>query len=363
MRLPDFKVEQWMNVYEGQAVYNLTDTCAKALTVQELLDLEPMDLNHIRLDYGEITGDRELKKRIVELYKTGSIDTVTTCHGCLEANDLVMNTLLEPGDEVIICQPSYQQFEDIPKSLGCIVHKVELDESNHWLPKLEDFKKYLGPKTKMIILNNPNNPTGTLLDEAYLTALAALCRPFGTYIFCDEVYRGFSDEPSISDLYENGISTSSLSKVYALAGLRFGWIKANTDVIHAINVRRDYTMISTGPWIDALADLALRHREELVQRNVELIHKNKAAVRSWLETESRYSVELPASGTVAFMKYHFDLPSETLAKQLLADTGVFFVPGSCFDHEYHVRLGLAQDPKILKQGLSVLSDWTNRHVG
>ena len=99
----------------------------------------------------------------------------------------------------------------------------------------------------MIILNNPSNPTGTEYSNEFLNELIEICEPNDTYIFCDEVYRGLNNEVSISDMYENGISTSSLSKVFSLAGLRLGWIKANEYVIHKINVRRDYSMISTGP--------------------------------------------------------------------------------------------------------------------
>ena len=115
MRLPDFKVEQWMNDYENDAIYNMTDTCVKSLTLQELLDLEDFDFSNLILDYGQVTGDIELKKEILSLYEHGTIDNITTAQGCLQANELVMNTLLEKGDEVISVVPGYQQFVDVPK--------------------------------------------------------------------------------------------------------------------------------------------------------------------------------------------------------------------------------------------------------
>lgn len=128
MKLPDFKVEQWMNDYENDAIYNMTDTCVKALTLQELLDFENIDFSNLTLDYDQITGDVELKKEILSLYASGTIDNITTAQGCLQANELVMNTLLEKGDEVIAIVPGYQQFVDIPKSIGCKVSLIELDE-------------------------------------------------------------------------------------------------------------------------------------------------------------------------------------------------------------------------------------------
>lgn len=361
MRLPDFKVEQWMNDYENDAIYNMTDTCVKALTLQELLDLEDFDFNELTLDYGQITGDVELKKEILSLYERGTIDNITTAQGCLQANELVMNTLLEKGDEVICVVPGYQQFVDIPKSIGCKVNLIELDERD-WRIDVEKFKRMLNASTKMIILNNPSNPTGTEYSKDFMNLLIEACKPYGTYILCDEVYRGLNQEVSISDIYENGISTSSLSKVFSLAGLRLGWIKANEYVIHQINVRRDYSMISTGPLVDKLGRIALKHKDELVLRAKSIISSNKNIVREWLKENPRFDCVLPNGGTVCFLKYYFDLKSETFAKLLLAEKGVFFVPGSCFDKEYYFRLGLAQDSKQFKAGLDELSNFVDEHL-
>ena len=361
MRLPDFKVEQWMNDYENDAIYNMTDTCVKALTLQELLDLEDFDFNELTLDYGQITGDVELKKEILSLYERGTIDNITTAQGCLQANELVMNTLLEKGDEVICVVPGYQQFVDIPKSIGCKVNLIELDERD-WRVGVEKFRKILNSSTKMIILNNPSNPTGTEYSKDFMNLLIEACQSYGTYILCDEVYRGLNQEVSISDIYENGISTSSLSKVFSLAGLRLGWIKANEYVIHQINVRRDYSMISTGPLVDKLGRIALKHKDELVLRAKSIISSNKNIVREWLKENPRFDCVLPNGGTVCFLKYYFDLKSETFAKLLLAEKGVFFVPGSCFDKEYYFRLGLAQDSKQFKAGLDELSNFVDEHL-
>ena len=361
MRLPDFKVELWMNDYENDAIYNMTDTCVKALTLQELLDLEDFDFNELTLDYGQITGDVELKKEILSLYERGTIDNITTAQGCLQANELVMNTLLEKGDEVICVVPGYQQFVDIPKSIGCKVNLIELDERD-WRVGVEKFKRLLNASTKMIILNNPSNPTGTEYSKDFMNLLIEACKPYGTYIFCDEVYRGLNQEVSISDIYENGISTSSLSKVFSLAGLRLGWIKANEYVIHQINVRRDYSMISTGPLVDTLGRIALKHKDELILRAKSIISSNKNIVREWIKVNPRFECVLPSGGTVCFLKYYFDLKSETFAKLLLAEKGVFFVPGSCFDKEYYFRLGLAQDSKLFKAGLDELSNFVDEHL-
>lgn len=322
MRLSDFKVEQWMNDYENDAIYNMTDTCVKSLTFQELLNLERLDFSKITLDYGQITGDIELKKEILSLYETGSIDNITTTQGCLHANELVMNTLLNRGDEVITVVPGYQQFVDVPKSIGCKVHLIDLSEED-WQVDIEAFSLKMNEKTKMIILNNPSNPTGTEYSKDFLVKLVKLCKKYGTYILCDEVYRGLNHEVSMSDLYDKGISTSSLSKVFALAGLRLGWVKASQDVIHQINVRRDYSMISTGPLVDQLGLIALKNKEKLILRAKNMILENKKIVQDWLKENPYFEFVMPKGGTVGFLKYYFDLKSESFAKLLLVEKGVF----------------------------------------
>ena len=195
-----------------------------------------------------------------------------------------------------------------------------------------------------------------------LNQIVDVARNVDAYVLCDEVYRGLNQEVSISDIYENGISTSSLSKVFSLAGLRLGWIKANEYVIHQINIRRDYSMISTGPLVDKLGWIALKHKDELILRAKNIISTNKNIVREWLKENPRFECVLPSGGTVCFLKYYFDLKSETFAKLLLAEKGVFFVPGSCFDKEYCFRLGLAQDSKLFKSGLDELSNFVDEHL-
>lgn len=361
MILNDFKVEQWMNDHEKDAVYNLTDTCAINLTLDQLLELESLDFSKIVMDYGDITGDIELKKEILSLYTSGTIDQITTTHGCIQANELVMATLLEKGDHVITCIPGYQQFSDYPRSIGCTVSELMLDEEKGWMIGIQDFVNAIQDNTKMIILNNPNNPTGTLMKDEFLLKLVDLVKDKGIYILCDEVYRGYetNDVSSISDLYELGISTSSLSKLYGLAALRLGWIKANKEIIDQINVRRDYALISTGPLVDKLGAIALKHKEISLRKSYETVQKNKQIIISWLKENPKFSLVMPESGTVSFLKYSMPISSVELCMKLLKETGVFFVPGECFGIENHLRLGLAKESDLLMQGLNILSNWTN----
>lgn len=359
MKIADFQTEQWMNQYEGRAVYNMTDTCVSPLTYQELLSYDTEHLlSSVKLDYGSITGDVRLKQEILHLYQSGTNENITMAQGCLQANELVMETLLGPEDTVIAYTPSYQQFIDLPRSIGCRVITLPLYEEDQWQPHIFDLKQAFQQNIRMVIMNNPNNPTGTVFSQEYLKELYALAKQSNTYILCDEVYRDPS-LASISDAYEKGISTSSLSKLFSLAGLRSGWIKGPKEVIDAINVRRDYSIISTGPLTDTLSLLALQHRTELLSRSASLIQQNKDLLIDWLKDNPHFSIVLPFPGTVSFLKYHASILSTELAKGLLDQYGVFYVPGACFQCESHLRLGLTADPEKFKKGLELTAAYLN----
>lgn len=361
MKIEDFLTEQWMNDYETRAVYNLTDTSCKALSWPQLYELAKPLLQDVKLDYGAIPGDAALRKEILSLYQDDKQETLTLCNGALNGNELVMNLLLNPGDHVITIAPGYQQYVTLPERLGCSVTQIPLDEKD-WSFSLEDAEKAIQPNTRLFVFANPSNPTGTWLNKEKLEGLAELCRKHDLWILCDEVYRIPSRQAaSIADLYEKGIVTSSLSKLFGLAGLRLGWIKGNPQLIHDINVYRDYSFISTGPLIDRLALAALQNKEQLIRKAGKTIRENRKIISEWLESSKEFDLVLPEHGTVCFLHYHRDADSKTLAKDLLEKEGIFFVPGSCFGKEGYLRLGLGQEHEDLASVLGRLEAFMARY--
>ena len=368
MYLKEFDVETWMTNHEQNCQYNLADTCVSDMSIHELESLIQKDLMgdlmHMRMDYGPITGSDSLKDAILSLYKTGTRGNIAVAHGAINANEHVMDTLLNKGNHIIALTPSYEQFYSYPASLGCDYDLVELDEGNNWEPVIEDFKKLIKPETKMFILNSPNNPTGTVIKQSLMEELIELARSHSIYILVDEIYRGMNNTlcDSISDMYELGIATASLSKVYSFAGLRLGWIKGPKELIDEINFRRDYTIISTGPWNDYLATVVLQHKDQILDRSRHIILENKRILKEWLEKEDLVECVIPEDGTVCFLHYLFDMPSKELCEKLQNDTGVFFVPGMAFNKEYHLRFGFTSDSKIIKEGLETFSSWIHSHI-
>ena len=367
MKIDFFDVEAWMTEHEKDYRYNLAETCVDSMNVNDLLkmvedkDAVINDLLKTKLDYGPIEGSKRLRKAIAKLYETGDLDNISISHGCINANELVLISLLEKGDHLISITPTYQQMYSFPESFGVETDLVELKEGNDWLPDLDDFKRAIKDNTKMICLVNPNNPTSTMFSKEFLMKLIEIAKAHQLYILCDEVYQGLSDdEVSISDLYDLGIATSSLSKITSYAGLRIGWIKANHKIIKMINDRRDYHIISTGYINDYLATIVVENYDKILKRSRKIIETNRQILIDWLEKEPLVDCVVPKVGTIAFLKYKLPIKSKELCIELQKDTGVFFVPGACFNQEYHLRFGFANNSKDIKIGLELFSKWLHK---
>lgn len=371
MKIKDFGVERWMDLYETQCTYNLAETCVESLTVDELLTLAGKqnsildELRPLKLTYGAIEGSMRLRDAISSMYARQSPANVIVTHGAIGGNALVYQTLVEPGDTVISVLPTYQQHYSIPESYGADVRILKLREENGFLPDLAELRSLVNDKTRLIAINNPNNPTGSLMDEAFLTEIGDIARSCGAYVLCDEVYRGTDQHgtgytASIADVYERGISTGSMSKTYSLAGLRLGWIAGPKDLIHAVAIHRDYNTISVGMIDDHFASIALENREAILARNHDIVRTNLAILDAWVAKEPAISYIKPKSGTTALLKFDLPISSLQFCTELIEQTGVMFTPGSALDMEGYVRIGYANNRNVLETGLAKVSEFLGR---
>ncbi|MEK4342098.1 aminotransferase [Brevibacillus sp. FSL L8-0710] len=368
MQVKPFKVEEWMNEYEMDAVYNIAETCVDSLTVEELIRLsdEPErffgELAKMKLTYGHIEGSPEFRSLVAGLYKTMKPENVISMNGAIGANFLLLYSLVEPGDEVITVHPTYQQLYSVPESFGAQVKLLGLRPENGFYPDLGELRSMVSPKTKLICINNPNNPSGALIGEEMLREIVEIARSVDAYLLCDEVYRGLHQDPevvvpSIADLYEKGISTGSLSKVFSLAGLRLGWIAGPLAVIKECVKHRDYNTISCGMIDDVLAVHALKNYDKIMDRNLGIVRTNLQILDDWVQNEPLISYVKPQAGTTAMLKYELDIPSEEFCIDLFKTTGAFLTPGSCFDMEGYVRIGYACATDVLRDGLAKVSEY------
>ena len=368
MKIKVFGVEQWMNEWETKCAYNVAETCVESITVKELLQMagvtpEQMtqDLMSKKLTYGWIEGSAKVRELIAGLYQKQSAANVVTSHGCIGANMLIHETLVEPGDHVISVIPTYQQHYSIPESFGANIETLRLKPENGFLPDLNELRAMVKPDTKLICINNPNNPTGALMDEAMLREICDIARSVDAWLLCDEVYRGLTQSeeysPSVADLYEKGISTGSMSKVFSLAGLRFGWIAAPKELIAAVLYHRDYNTISVGMLDEYFAELALGAKDKILERNRAIIRENLQILDDWVKTTPRVSYVKPKAGTTAFVHIDTKLTSHEFCERLVKEKGVMFTPGSALHTEGFVRIGYANNKEVLKKGLELTSEF------
>lgn len=370
MHIREFGVEVWMNANETRCELNLAETCVASLTVQELLDLAGKsnsgldDLLPMRLTYGAIEGSDRLRRAVASLYETKSAADVLVTHGAIGANALVYQALTGAGDVVVSVLPTYQQHYSIPESLGAEVRPLWLRAEDGFLPDRDRLRE-LARGAKLIALANPNNPTGALIDRPMLEEIVAIAREAEAWILADEVYRGVDQEgggftASLADLYEKGVSIGSMSKAYALAGLRLGWIVAPKEVLSAAMIHRDYNTISVSMIDDHFAALALESRDRVLARSLEITRGNLALLAEWVAGEPLISWVRPRSGTTAFLRYEVPISSEMFCARLLEETGVLLVPGSAFDMDGHVRIGYANSLDVLRDGLGRMSGFLRK---
>ena len=366
MNIKPFAVEEWMNEYEVGALYNIAETCVDSVSLDELFELKGenkedflKDFCSRRLTYGDIWGSEALRGGISKLYHTIKADEVVLTHGAAGANYHVFCSLISAGDRVVSIMPTYQQLYSIPESIGADVAIMHLKQENDYLPDLDELKSLVTPGTKIICINNPNNPTGALMSRELLESIVEIARGVGAYILCDEVYRHLTQEDewceSIVDLYEKGISVSSMSKVFSLAGLRMGWIATHDEEARkAFLSHRDYNLISCGMFDDEIASIALRHSDVMLRRNRHIVRENLAILDDWIKENPHFFYTRPKAGTTALVYYDFDIPSYEFCKRMYRETGAFVTPGDCFEQPRSMRVGYACDVNTLKDGLAAV---------
>jgi aspartate/methionine/tyrosine aminotransferase len=367
VHIEPFFVEQWMNAHETTATWNIAETCVHSLTLGELLELSGdadgvlRSLRETWLGYGDIVGSPRLRAAIASLYgeRIGP-DNVLTANGAIGANFMALYALVEPGTSVVSVQPTYQQLYAVPGSLGAEVYTVRLLEEDGYVPDVDAIRAACDARTGLVILNNPNNPTGALINEPLLREIVAVAREHDAWLFCDEVYRRLEHEPgatapSVADLYEKGVSSGSMSKSYSLAGLRTGWVAGPVEVIERCLEVRDYTTISVGVLDDALAAVALEHLDAVLARSLEMVRGNLALVDEWMASEPRLRFVRPRAGTTALVRYEYDIPSVSFCQGLFDCNGAFVVPGAAFGEERAFRLGYACRRETLEGGLAAVS--------
>jgi aspartate/methionine/tyrosine aminotransferase len=362
LRVESFRVEKWLNEYEHDVEVNVSETCVEPFTIGEFLHLMGREnfFNEMwdtQLTYGYIPGSPGLRTGISKLYEGVGPENILVAGGAIGANFLVFYSLVEPGDNIVSIVPTYQQLYSVARSFGADVTLLKLKMEDGWLPDIDELRGFVDGRTKLIVINNPNNPTGSLIGDEMMKEICEIAEEAGAYLLDDESYRGVYVDPSdrvssVVELYDKGIATGSFSKPLSLTGLRLGWIAANEGVISLCEDRRDYTTISNGMIDDALATLAVENVDRIMKRNAEIVRRNYEVLSDWVAGEPLIDWVPPRGGTIAFLRYDLDMSSEELCRRLIDEKSTLLVPGSCFETEGFVRIGWGGDVEMLAEGLS-----------
>jgi aspartate/methionine/tyrosine aminotransferase len=366
MRIEPFGLERWMTTYETRVRYDIAESGILPLTIDDLLSFAPADararaldeLRRLPLGYSEARGTLELRRLLAETYVGCDPENILVTTGAIEANFLLFNVLLSAGDHVIAPYPAYQQLYSVPRALGCDVSLWKVGPDNGFRYHLDELERLVTARTRLIVVNTPHNPSGAMLSAEELKRVYALATSVGAHVLCDEAYRwltipgGESLAPPIFDLGPRGISVGTVSKPFGLPGLRIGWIAASREIAAACWGMRDYVSLSPGRLSDALACLAIRHRDRIIARNDGIISENLARANAWMARhEGLLSWRPPRGGLLALLRYALPIPSLDLANKLAEEYSVMLAPGSVFGYENHLRIGIGQRPSVFAEGL------------
>ncbi|PSQ41512.1 aminotransferase [Halobacteriales archaeon QS_9_68_42] len=353
MQIEPFALERFFAEHEADADVMLAESGIRPLPAGRF-DTDPGELGYVI----PTAGDPEFRAEVGALHDRSAAETLFTC-GTQEANFLAFLAAVE--SHAVVVTPTYGSLTAVPRAVGEV---TEVPLADGWRLDPEAVTEALRPDTDLVVVNNPNNPTGRYHDEERMRAVYEACADNDTYLLCDEVYRLLADEPQppVAGLGRYGISTAGVSKSFGLAGLRFGWLCAPEPVAEVAERWKDYTTISPPKFGQHVARQALDRREELLAENRALAADHRAVVAEFLaEHGLRWSD--PDCGVNAFVEVPdgFD-GGEAFCRQVVEEESVVLAPGEAFDRPGWFRIGYGLPREELEAGLERVGAFLDRHA-
>jgi aspartate/methionine/tyrosine aminotransferase len=354
MRIEDFALERFFARHEFAVRHLLCASDVEGWAMADLLalaDAETAALWHgLRLGYTEAPGHPLLRTEIASLYETIAPDEVLVFSGAEEAIFVAANVLLEPGDHAIVTWPAYQSLHEVARAAGATVTLHELHEANGWAIDLDLLRRQVTPRTRLVVVNVPHNPTGMVPDAATYRAVAEIAADARATFLSDEVYRFLELDPTDrlpagADVGRHGVSLGVMSKSFALAGLRIGWLATHdARLLDAAARLKDYTTICASAPAEILSLVALRAGVGVLARSRGIVAANLAHLDGFFERQAAHvSWVRPRGGSIGFPRLDARVPVERFASDLLEAEGVLIAPGQVFGHAgNHFRLGFGR---------------------
>ena len=356
--LPPFDMERWQSRHEHHVDYNLSDSGAHPFTLDELRRETGVEVGDQLLGYVQTNGTVPLRERIAALYPGAGPENVLVTTGGAEANFLALWELVSAGDRVVFQLPTYGQTPGLARWLGADVDSFRLEEDRGWQVAPGAAREAITPDTRLVVVTNPNNPTGARLSAETRSEIVEAAAEAGAWILSDEVYRGAEldgrETGSLWGDHDRVLVTHSLSKAYGLPGLRLGWLTGPESAIERLWGRKDYTSIAPPALSDRLAAAALDsdHRPAVLERTRGLLRENLDRLTDWLDSRPElFSYRRPEAGAICFVRYRMDVNSSELADRLRREKSVLLVPGDQFGMDGYLRIGFGNPSSELESAL------------
>ena len=351
--IEDFALERYFARWEFAVRHQLSASDVEAYTLPELLALADADAkarwNSLSLGYTESLGLPALREEIARTYEGLSPDNILVLAGAEEGIFLTMHALLSAGDDAVVVAPAYQSLHAVARAVGAKATLIPLRPESGWLLDPEDIARAVTQRTRVISVNFPHNPTGAHITADVQRRLIEIADSAGAVLFSDEVYRGLEYHrpdllPPAATLSARAVSLGVMSKSYALAGLRIGWIATrNTELLDRVARLKDYTTICSSAPSEILALIALRAKEQVLQRSRSIVENNLQYAHEFMSANSdQLEWTPPRAGSVAFPRFT-NRDADDVSRVLAERESVLLLPGSIFGSEAsHFRLGLGR---------------------
>ena len=360
MPIEMFAMERMQSTWENLVDYDMSESGVRPLTLRELVEMG-FDLEAFLdqpLGYSQSNGTIELRERLAALYPGASVEQIEVTNGTSEANYLIALSQLRPGDVVAMEVPNYMQMPGVARSLGATVRTFSLRQEAGWEPDWEEFERAVTPKTRLLYLSNPNNPTGSILSPAAMQRIVERCNETGTWILADEVYLGAEIDrqrtASFWGMSDRVVVTSGLSKAYGIPGVRIGWIVGPRQLVAECWSQHDYITIGPNKLSDRVARVAVdgANRERCYGRTGKILRHNLPIAREWIASfDGRLTWREPQAGAIALVRYDSDTPGLEIAERVRVNQSTLIVPGTHVGVEGYLRIWLGGREEFLREGL------------
>jgi aspartate/methionine/tyrosine aminotransferase len=346
MDIAPFALERWFAEVEHDADIMLAESGIRSLSADRF-DTDPGELGYVV----PTNGDPELRANIAGRYDREPDEVLCTC-GAQEANFLAFVSLVDADAHAVCVTPTYQSLHELPRAFGSVT-TVDLTPPR-WTLDVDAVADAIQPNTRLVVLNNPNNPTGRYHAEETVRALYDLAADADAYLLCDEVYRQLAEDrlPPVASMGPHGLSTTSVTKAYGLAGARFGWLVGDREVTTRAWRWKDYTTISPSQFGQHVARQALGRRERtILQENRDLVRDHHGIVADWIEDNGlSWHDPVGVNGFVAVPPGFHD--GEAFCRAVVEQESVVLAPGNAFGFPGYFRIGFGLSTAKLEEGLS-----------